>query len=97
MKKIELSDRYLVGVVYQPDKNFLLTGEVEKYVNNRLIGKLGVEHTIGILKVRSGIWLKTFIYTLGAGVKIHRFQLDAGFSKHTDLGFRSSFSFYWYF
>lgn len=79
------------GFSYEVNKSFLITSEMEKNFKLPIVCKLGFEYNlINELSIRTGIQTRPFAPSFGAGIHLNPFTFDLAFSKHPELGFRSS-------
>lgn len=86
----QLSNVLTMGISFQPEDMFLLTGEIEKDFAQPVIYKFGMEYVpVKELSLRAGMWTKPFSPSFGFGLNLNPFTVNMAFNNHPVLGFNS--------
>ncbi len=91
-EETEIISRMSAGVKWNPSSFFNISVQYDapRYLDNTI--HLGIEYIIRkMVFVRTGVYGKPYVYTLGAGVKYNRFMLDAAVMIDDVLGVSSAF------
>lgn len=69
-------------------KQFLITTEVEKSIDEKINVKAGVEYQlIDAICIRTGVSTNPSFFSFGVGIHIKKFSIDISTTRHQTLGF----------
>ena len=90
---IPLIQSFHLGATYSPAKNIQGLVEIEKSLQDKAIGHLGLEYDMfELFSIRAGFSSQPFMPSWGIGGRYRRFNYSLGANNHPILGFSSCFS-----
>lgn len=82
-----------ISGAFKPSNKVLVTGQIEKDLDNTAIGRIGIEyHPMDVLYVRAGATTGTSMGALGIGLRLNGLDIDLATNYHQYLGLTPSVS-----
>lgn len=76
------------GLAYHASKQFLITSEVEKFIDEKINIRTGIEYyLVDALAIRTGISTQPAQFSFGVGLNVRKFTIDISTCRHQVLGF----------